>query len=150
MIFIRRLMMSVLLALASTQIWAQASHTLEHAQRCAGIFALMTQTQTQNEVTLVRLQRMTTLFDEIYTGETSSTPNPNTAIHLSMSAEIQKEMPSRQAELKEEGVLCGAWGQSMLAQGEHLKFVTVFPKVIALSVRQEFQPLSEQTFSSAR
>jgi hypothetical protein len=149
MAIFRTLIVALLLIGGSNLTFGQVSHASEHAQRCAGIFDLMSQANLSDADRQDHLNKIIHLFDEIYVQESPNTAQQHPAIHTSMSPIIRQEIPTRANELTEEGILCGAWAESMLSQGEHYKFITVFPKVIALSVRQTYQPLSQQVFTHA-
>jgi hypothetical protein len=137
----------LLISFGATQAGAQVSHTSEHAQRCAGIFALLSEANQSKPELHTQLDRITALFDDIYSHEIA---NASTTIHVHMQDEIRQEALSRAPELQEEGVLCGAWADTMMAQGDHYKFVAVFPKVIALTSRQNYQPLTQQLFTQPK
>jgi hypothetical protein len=127
---------------------AQSSHTVEHAQRCAGIATVMAQTHANDKEASDQLLRDQALFDELYARENHATADAP-AIHLSLQQDIQNERSTRARELIEEGVLCGAWAQSMWSQGDHYKYITVFPKVIAPASRERYQPWSQRTFGQS-
>lgn len=59
-----------------------------------------------------------------------------------MLKEFRDTYAARQAALKEEVVLCGAWADGYLAQGDNVTHVPVIPKLIPASVRQEYEALA--------
>jgi hypothetical protein len=108
----------------------------------------MAQTHANDKEAREQLLRDQALFDELYARENHDKVDAP-PIHQSMQQDIQNEKLTRASELIEEGVLCGAWAQSMWSQGDHYKYITVFPKVIALTSRERYQPWSQRTFGQS-
>jgi hypothetical protein len=58
---------------------------------------------------------------------------------------MQASRAERADYFREDAVVCGAWAEGFLAQGERYQFLVVYPKVIAPHIRSQYQALADQT-----
>jgi hypothetical protein len=52
---------------------------------------------------------------------------------------MQKSMPDKAAYFREDAVICGAWAEGFMAQGERMQFMLVYPKVVPMHIRPQYQ-----------
>jgi hypothetical protein len=123
---------------------AQATHAQEHAERCAGIFSIFQNDNTISSDLKIKIDKGLAIFDDLYAKESGQKTE---VAHTRMQTSITSEIQTRHHELEEEGILCSAWAENFLNQGDHYKYVPVFPKVIPLDIRQLYTPLSQHAFS---
>jgi hypothetical protein len=130
---------------------AQESKEEIKAARCSAIFTMLAEALPEDPDTMV-FQRFIRLFNELYLQEKKErTGSANAEDGESRRAFLLKEFretyASREGALKEEVVLCGAWGDAYLAQGDNVTHVPVIPKLIPASVRQKYEALAAEGWS---
>lgn len=59
-------------------------------------------------------------------------------------AQLQAERARQSPALVETVVQCGAWAEGFLAQGAQVRYVPVYPKVIAPALRQHYSDVARQ------
>jgi hypothetical protein len=125
---------------------AQESKEEIKSARCSAIFTMLSEAFSTDPRAPV-FQRFIGLFNDLYLKEKkdrtgSSSPAEGAARRAALLTEFRETYPARQAALKEEVVLCGAWADGFLAQGDNVTHVPVIPKLIPAPVRQEYEALA--------
>lgn len=125
---------------------AQESREEIKSARCSAIFTMLAEALPE-DARLPVFQRFIRVFDELYrqekkqrTGTASAEDGESRRAFL--LREFRATYASRQDAMKEEVVLCGAWADAYLAQGDNVTHVPVIPKLIPASVRQEYEALA--------
>jgi hypothetical protein len=124
----------------------QETRLASQSLHCAAIFSVLAQSQDNNPSQAAQYAKAMDIFTGVHLQELPQPVSPSTrdsvvqkradAAQVLRSAWLAKD-----AHLREEGVLCGAWAEGFLAQGERVQFVPVFPKVVAPHVRSQYQHL---------
>lgn len=125
---------------------AQESREEIKSARCSAIFTMLSEAFPQDARAPV-FRRFIGVFNDLYLQEKkertgSASPEEGTGRRAALLKEFRETYPTRQAALKEEVVLCGAWADGYLAQGDNVTHVPVIPKLIPVSVRQEYEALA--------
>jgi len=94
---------------------------------------------------------MPALFFDFYTNEKKSKNPENKAEEMlvrrqQVLTEIKEHYADREALLIEEGVVCGAWAEGFLSQGDNITFIPVYPKVISSQIRDQYARIASVAF----
>lgn len=129
-------------------VLAQENRLAMQSMKCAAIFTMLAQDPSSEPHQVARLHKAVDIFTAVHIQEM---PHPETRIarenalkrneHEVMS--LRSAWLAKDPSLREEGVLCGAWAEGFLAQGERVQFVPVYPKVVAPGIRNQYQRLLE-------
>jgi len=119
--------------------------------RCSAISTIFSIAAEKNTETEIKLQKMPALFFEFYANEKKSKDNeikPEEILGLRQQilSEIKDHYAEREALLLEEGVVCGAWAEGFLSQGENITFIPVYPKVISTQTRDYYARIASVAF----
>ena len=130
---------------------AQDSRLENQLIRCSAISTIFSIAAEKNAETEIKLQKMPVLFFEFYANEIKSKNNeikPEEIIgrRQQILSEIKDHYVDREALLLEEGVVCGAWAEGFLSQGENITFVPVYPKVISTQTRDYYARIASVAF----
>ena len=125
---------------------AQESREEIKSARCSAIFTMLSEAFPADARAPV-FRRFIGVFNDLYLREKkertgSASPEEGADRRAALLKEFRETYPTRQAALKEEVVLCGAWADGYLAQGDNVTHVPVIPKLIPVSVRQEYEALA--------
>jgi hypothetical protein len=71
------------------------------------------------------------------------------ALKHALQEKLRKPDPQQVAALREEAIVCGAWVEGFLTQGEAYRYVPVYPKVVAISVRSQYGALVDKVLQTA-
>ncbi len=141
--------LSLLLAAGSAS--ADESRIATQALRCSAVFAVFIDANADDAALSAKFRKAQRIFDEVYAGERrDKSADANTEIAAKRSAllkEFSDHFKEREPHLHEEGVLCGAWAEGFLAQGENWSFIPVIPKVIAQSARDDYSRIGPLSFT---
>ena len=137
--------------LAAGPVPADESRIATQSLRCSAVFAVFLEANADDAALSARFGKAQRIFDEVYAGERRDKGvDASTEIAAKRSAlltEFRSSFREREAYLHEEGVLCGAWAEGFLAQGERWSFIPVIPKVIAQSARDEYSRIGPASFT---
>ena len=125
-------------------IHAQESRIATQSVRCAAIFSVLAETAAEEPKNQRRYQTAETIFSGLFVKEYSDKKDSVTLDEAHrrrdlVLAELRDTHASRRAYLIEETVLCGAWGEGFLVQGEQYAYVPVIPKVIPQNIRKDYE-----------
>lgn len=115
------------------------------AMHCAAVFTVLAQTHAADSALAPRLNKAVNIFTEVYVKELNSGLKPEEAAkrRALALADIQAGWTTRAPQFTESSVICGAWAEGFLEQGEVYKHVPVYPKVVAMHIRSQYQTLAE-------
>ena len=128
---------------------AQESRLAGQAMHCAAIFSVLSQAFANDPGKGPKFYKGLEVLTEVYMKEQ---PSPTGAAALADAVQRRSETvqelyaawPSQGATLREDGVMCGAWVEGFLGQGDRYQFIPVYPKVVAPHVRGHYQTLLEE------
>lgn len=131
---------------AASAAVGQETRLASQSLHCAAIFSVLSQSHDNNPAQAAQYAKAMDIFTGVHLQEWPQPVSAGTrdlvvqkrsdAVQAMRGAWLAKD-----AYLREEGVLCGAWAEGFLAQGERVQFVPVFPKVVAPHVRSQYQQL---------
>ena len=125
-------------AQSETRLASQAIH-------CAAVFTVLAQVNAADAVLSARLNKAVDIFTDVYSREFT----PQAAMAEASQrrqvalADIKTTWTSRAPQFLESGVICGAWAEGFLEQGDWYKHIPVYPKVVAMNIRSQYQALAE-------
>jgi hypothetical protein len=130
---------------------AQDSRLENQLLRCSAISTIFSIATEKNAETEIKLQKMPALFFDFYANEKKSKNNEMKPEELlgrrqKILSEIKDHYVDREALLLEEGVVCGAWAERFLSQGENITFIPVYPKVISTQTRDYYARIASVAF----
>ena len=130
---------------------AQDSRLENQLLRCSAISTIFSIAEEKNAETEIKLQKMPALFFDFYANEKKSKNNEMKPEELlgrrqKILSEIKDHYVDREALLLEEGVVCGAWAEGFLSQGENITFIPVYPKVISTQTRDYYVRIASVAF----
>jgi len=131
--------------------YAQDSRLENQLLRCSAISTIFSIAAEKNAETEIKLQKMPGLFFEFYVNEKKSKNNEMKPEEIlgrrqQILSEIKDHYVDREALLLEEGVVCGAWAEGFLSQGDNITFVPVYPKVISSQTRDVYARIASVAF----
>lgn len=144
-------LLAVMTALAANAL-AQESRLELQAGRCSAIFSMLSDTHQSDEMQANFFRHFMEIFTDLYAKERKErTGNAEHKNGLQRRNEILQEFrdtyKDRQAAMKEEVVLCGAWAEGYRAQGDTYAYVPIIPKLIPQSVRDIYENLAAISWS---
>lgn len=143
--------LSLALLLATGVSAAEESRIATQAMRCSAVFAVFIDANAEDTALSAKFGKAQRIFDEVYAGErrdkNSDAREEIVAKRGALLQEFRDNFKQREPYLHEEGVLCGAWAEGFLAQGEDWSFIPVIPKVIAASARAEYSRIGPASFT---
>lgn len=123
---------------------AQPSRLAGQALHCSAIFAVFAETHADDAALARKFGRAVEIFGEVYAKESGAS---DAAVQRAALLEaFRAKLAERAAYLREDGVVCGAWAEGFLAQGEQWTYVPVYPKVIGAGVRASYEKIAADAF----
>ena len=139
------------LLLAACPVLADESRIATQAMRCSAVFTVFVEANADDAALAAKFRKAQTIFDEVYAGERRDKRGDAAQEIATKRGALLKEFKDnfkeREPYLHEESVLCGAWAEGFLAQGENWAFIPVIPKVIAQSARDEYSRVGPASFT---
>lgn len=143
--------LTLALLMTATTASADESRFATQAIRCSAVFAVFIDANADDAALSGKFRKARQIFDEVYAGERrdkSAEAGPEIETRrAALLKEFRDNFKDREPYLHEESVLCGAWAEGFLAQGEHWAFIPVIPKVIAQSARDEYSRIGAASFT---
>ena len=140
--------------ITSTAHAASDSRLAQQALHCSAIFSVFAESLTNDSKRLKEFKRGVEIFTELYVKESEGDPAVAKRDAEQRRGELlrqfREQLSQREPYLREDGVVCGAWAEGFFAQGDDWRFVPVYPKVISISARQKYTPLSADAFARWR
>ncbi len=145
--FLPRMAATALLLMLCVPALAQESREEIKSARCAAVFTMLAQSFADDTQRAPLFQRFVGVFNELYLREKkertgSASAEDGEQRRAALLKEFRETYEARQAAMKEEVVLCGAWADGYVAQGDNITHVPVIPKLILPAVRQEYEALA--------
>lgn len=116
------------------------------ALNCSAVFTVLAQVHASDPALAPRLTKAVAIFSDVYRQEIKPAVVDDASLQAKRGAileDIKATRETRRAQFHESGVICGAWAEGFLEQGEWYKHVPVYPKVVAMQTRQYYQTLAE-------
>ena len=131
---------------------AQESRIATQSARCAAVFSVLAEASADDTVRHKKYLKAEMIFSELFV-----TDHRDKKIQVNLEEahrrrdlvlkEFRETYANRRAYIIEETVLCGAWGEGFLIQGEHYNYVPVIPKVIPQNVRADYEITASHAFA---
>ena len=123
---------------------AQESRIATQSVRCAAVFSVLAETSADDALRQKKFLKAEGIFSELFIIDQREKKVQATLEEAHrrrdlILKEFRDTYASRRAYITEETVLCGAWGEGFLAQGERYGYVPVIPKVIPQNVRADYE-----------
>jgi type III secretory pathway component EscS len=146
-------MAGVCLSLFFTITQAQESRLATQSVRCAAIFSVLGETAASEPKYQARFKSAETIFSELFVKESSDKKDTVTLDEAHrrrdlVLKELRDTYANRRAYIIEETVVCGAWGEGFLVQGETYGYVPVIPKVIPQNIRADYEAKGSAAFAA--
>ncbi len=139
------------LLLNAGSVMAEESRIATQALRCSAVFAVFVDANADDATLSAKFRKAQKIFDEVYAGErrdkSADASQEIATRRAALLKEFRDNFKEREPYLHEEGVLCGAWAEGFLSQGENWSFIPVIPKVIAQSARDEYSRIGPASFT---
>lgn len=126
---------------------AQESRLASQALHCSAVMSVVQDVASDDPTLHARLGQAVRVFSEVHAQEMGA--SPDTAMHQlqprreALRQSFRGQWAERAAYFREDAVVCGAWAEGFLAQGERYSHVPVYPKVVAADVRAKYQALAQ-------
>jgi hypothetical protein len=140
------------LSLCFTSAHAQESRIATQSVRCAAIFSVLAEMAASEPKYQTRFKTAETIFSELFVQEyrdkkDSVTLDDALRRRDLVLKEFKDTYANRRAYIIEETVLCGAWGEGFLVQGDTYSYVPVIPKVIPQTIRAHYEARGSAAFA---
>ena len=116
--------------------WAQADTTVQQAQTCHGALSALLTVPNLPSQELVALKSAQAVMARL--------AQADDAALAQATRDVQIQKTQARASFTQTVVLCGAWADGFLAQGAEYRYVPVFPKIVAPTVRSRYEGLAAQ------
>ncbi len=135
-----------------TSIHAQESRIATQSVRCAAIYSVLGETAANEPKYQTRFKTAETIFSELFIKEYRDKKDSVTLDEAHrrrdlVLKEFKDTYTNRRAYIIEETVLCGAWGEGFLVQGDTYSYVPVIPKVIPQTIRADYEARGSTAFA---
>lgn len=130
-------------AVVSTGLQAQDPRLAQQAFHCAGVMAALAQAAATEPQAAQRWRRASNLLLDVVPPSQGGSGDMVSLQTKAMQAAQQKQMEQSLA-YQEDVVLCGAWSEGFLGQGEQVRFVPVYPKIVSPAVRAQYETAARQ------
>lgn len=136
-----------------TSAQAQESRIASQSIRCAAIFSVLAETAASEPKYQTRFKTAETIFSELFVKEYRDKKDSVTLEEAHrrrdlILKELKDTYTNRRAYIIEETVLCGAWGEGFLSQGDDYSYVPVIPKVIPQNIRANYEARGSAAFAA--
>lgn len=133
--------------LLNSAVRAQEPRMEMQAARCSAIFTMLSEAFADDTKRAPVFRHFSNVYNDLYlkekkerTGKASREEGQQRRDALLQ--EFTQTYSQRQAAMKEEVVLCGAWAEGYRSQGDVYTYVPIIPKLIPSSVRDEYEALA--------
>ena len=148
-----RVIAGVCLSFCFTGTHAQESRIATQSVRCAAIFSVLAETAANDTKYQTRFKTAETIFSELFVKEYRDKKESVTLDEAHrrrdlVLKEFKDTYTNRRSYIIEETVLCGAWGEGFLSQGDDYSYVPVIPKVIPQNIRANYEARGSTAFAA--
>ena len=127
----------LVLAFLIGPVRAQDARLAQQALRCSALLHMLAQAVLGGAEQTSRWHRASDAMAEVQRKAWGSAVPPSEA-RDDMLKQLQTARDRQEPTLIEEVVVCGAWAEGFLGQGDSWQYVPVYPKVIAPAVRSRY------------
>lgn len=139
----------LLCALAPVAVNAEESRLATQALHCSAVFSVFAETHAEDPASQQKFEKAVGIFAEVYAkeqGDTEAAQQQAVAQRAVLLEHFRTTLAEREPYLREDGVVCGAWAEGFLSQGDQWSYVPVYPKVIGPGVRATYQKIATDAF----
>lgn len=130
---------------------AEDSRMAGQALHCSAIFTVFADTHADDAVLGKQFAKGVEIFTGLYVkergGDATAVRQEADTKRAALLQQFRDQMKDREAYLREDGVVCGAWADGFFAQGDDYSFVPVYPKVIGMGARQKYTQIAADAFT---
>ncbi len=130
---------------------AEDSRLAKQALHCSAIFTVFADTHADNATLGKQFAQGVEIFTGLYVkergGDAAAVRQEAAALRAGLLQQFREQIKDREAYLREDGVVCGAWAEGFFAQGDDYSFVPVYPKVIGMGARQKYTKIAADAFT---
>lgn len=128
---------------------AQETKLAERSMQCGAYFSIFAEAHEIDTVHGLQFAKAKDIFMDVYLKEVGhkSPADLQGAARLRRSEIVQElrvDWALRTSALREQGVICGAWAEGLLEQGNQYQYVPVYPKVVPLPIRTKYQEIFDR------
>lgn len=143
---------AICMPMLSMNSHAQESRITTQSTRCAAIFSVLAEVTSDDAVRQKKFMKAEAIFSELFVNQYQDKSDKVTLEEAHRRRDLTRNefrdtYASRRTYLIEESVLCGAWGEGFLVQGENYGYVPVIPKVIPQNIRAEYEATAGAAFA---
>lgn len=139
-------------SIASSCQAADESRVAGQAMNCAAVFSLLSDAHATNEALATKFGRGISIFTDVYLKERNEEAGSGLASAHVRRAQAVKEMretlSDKAAYFREDAVICGAWAEGFMVQGERVQFMLVYPKVVPMHIRPQYQSYADEAITA--
>ena len=123
------------------------------AIHCSEIFSIFLHYYSKDSELGLKFDKAIDIFTDVALKEMRL---PVTNVQLEVMAErrsnavhdLLHDKTKRTANLREDAVMCGAWAEGFLSQGERYQYIPVYPKVVPFLIRNNYQKYFDEALSN--
>ena len=118
----------------------------EQAMNCSAVFSIFSQAYANEPALAHKFTKAMDIFTELHRKELPTPVDEQEISKRRMAAvqEFRQTWTSRAPYFVENAVICGAWAEGFLGQGERYQCVPVYPKVVAPQIRSQYQAHADE------
>lgn len=130
---------------------AEDTKMAKQALHCSAIFTVFVESRPDDAALAREFAKGVDIFTGLYAkergGDAAERRQEAATQRAALLQQFREQMKEREAYLREDGVVCGAWAEGFFAQGDDYSFVPVYPKVIGMSARQKYTKIAADAFT---
>ncbi|PUE08730.1 hypothetical protein B9Z51_07225 [Limnohabitans sp. T6-5] len=118
----------------------------EQAMNCSAVLSIFSQAYANEPALGAKFAKAVDIFTEVYLKESAPHTDVQEATKRRTAAvqDFRQTWTTRAPYFIENAVICGAWAEGFLGQGERYQFVPVYPKVVAPHIRSQYQAHADE------
>lgn len=125
---------------------AQDARLADQTLHCAVWMVALHAVWADSDAQAARLERAARIFLDAHAKASGDRLDGSRVETLKQALQVQWRSADalRAGRLREDAIVCGAWAEGFLAQGETYRYVPVYPKIVAPSVRAQYGALADR------
>jgi hypothetical protein len=140
--------------ICTSSIAADDTRLAGQAMNCSAVFGLLSDVYAKDTVLVTKFHKGVKIFTEIYLKERSEESanglNAAGVRREDVMKEIRNSLTTKAAYFREDAVICGAWAEGFMAQGEQVQFMLVYPKVVPMHIRPLYQAYANEAIEHSK
>ena len=127
--------------------WAQDTPLAHRSVHCAVLMDALSAALPEGDAQAPRLRRASAIFLEVHIQAlrpAKADDAPLASRQQAFKDQWRVADAAGKERLREEAIVCGAWAEGFLAQGEAYRYVPVYPKIVAPAIRAQYGALTDQ------